>query len=813
MRSLPSLTAFAVSTLLVAVVPARLVAAGNPHDQSSAVHASGAPQIVRPEALPVPTAAQLSAVQTAADALIARQDLAAYRGWLKYLKFRATADPIRMGAESAGARLAYANLVEWVRKIGSDPDVLGKLRGVQEWAYESEADGSGQPFRINIPTDYNPANPPGLSFMSHGYSGNHLEHSTGMVPRPGRFEVSVLGRARGGWYRMLSERDMMDVLAYVKATWRIDENRVDVSGGSMGGFASLWLGSRYPDLFACARPTCGFALQTAIENMINLPVYSLHSNDDPVVPVVASRGPLQLLRDAGGMVVIEETTGLGHAAWTWAEGQARSTAWGERQVRPDPASVREIKYVATDGVATGAWWAHVAEWGPRQAPATIRLRLGPANVLYGALANITRLRLDIAKSPLDRAQPLQLSLDAGKPATLAAPLPETIDIVVGADGVSFAAPAVPKVRRHTPGAAAMVYDGSPLLIVYGTRGDAATNAALRAAAVAASKSPNPSWPIDKFENAPQDGISHHQNLYGELPVKADQAVTEKDLRDRNLVLIGTTAQNSIVARLAAQLPVAEAGGSLSTSDGFSYATGGSAWALVHYNPLSPQRLILWLGSADREFYQAGALLPRKLFTHGSGADFVVLSPEGRVAAARSFDQAWNWSAAYAQSPVLPAAAATKAGWAILQADALRESGGADFGLAVHESKSTQPPRDSFMGVEGVTRYADMALLNYEMRIFTVEAKGSDLLKLRDQLKEGNEVPLRLSTNFATAAIKPDAMYSVTIDRDSLPALTAVLQLLPQSVRATGIWEPDAIEAYARQRAATKDEVPAARNHD
>lgn len=764
----------------------------NPHNQASAVHLP--PPTVDPRIanMPAPTATQLSAANAAADALIARKDLSLYRGWLKYLKFRATADAARMGPESNEAKIAFLNLTEWSARIAADPKLIHQLRGVQEWAYESQADGSGQPFRINIPTDYDPAHPAGVSLYCHGYSGNHIEHSAGMTPHTGRFEIAVLGRARGGMYRMLAERDVLDVLAYVKATWRIDENRVDLAGGSMGGFASMWLGSRYPDLFACARPSCGFALQTATENMVNLPVYSLHSKDDPVVHVIDSRGPLEFLRKAGGRVIIEETDGFGHGVWGWAEGQARSAAWGARQVRPEPNSVREIHYTATDGIASGAWWAHVAEWGDEQTPAVFSLKLGPANILYGSTANIHRLRLDLASSPIDRARPLEFSLNGARTVTLPAPLPASVDIVVTPDGARFEEPVTPAVRPHAPGAAALVYDGSPLLIVYGTQSDVATNASLHEAAVAASKSPNTSWPVDKFENAPQDGISHYQNLYGLLPVKADKEVTEDEIRSANLVLLGTAAQNSVVARLSSKLPVSVSGETLNTSDGCAYSAAGSAWSLVHYNPLSPQRLLLWLASNDVGFYQAGALLPRELFNHGYGADFVLMSPDGRIGAARSFDTNWNWSAAYARSPVLPDSAATKAGWATLQADLFRRATQADFGLSMKGYRSNWIYRDSFMATPGVTRYADMALLNYQFRLFIVELKGSDLARLQEILATGNDAPLCLSSNFASAELKPDSYYTVTVDWDSLSPLSEQLHLLPQVVHATGLWESTAL---------------------
>jgi len=390
---------------------------------------------------------------------------------------------------------------------------------------------------------------------------------------------------------------------------------------------------------------------------------------------------------------------------------------------------------------------------------------------------------------------LQLSLDAVRTIALPAPLPATIDVVVSATGVSFEAPSAPAIRPHTPGAAALVYDGAPLLIVYGTKGDAATNAALLAAATAASKSPNTSWPIDDFQKAPQDGISHYQNLYGYLPVKADTSVTEDDIASRHLVLIGNAAQNAVVARLADRLPVTETGGKLKTSDGLAYTTNGNAWALVYYNPLAPQRLVLWIASDDKDFYKAGAMLPRQLAYHGYGADFVVMSPQGRVTAARSFDTAWRWSASYARSAVLPKSAATKPGWAAVQADAMRTATGADFAIALLEYKADWIYVDSFMAEEGVTRYEDMALLNYPSRIYVVDAKGVDLLRARAKLK-GEAAGF--STNFAAASLKPDATYTVAIDWDSIGSLVNLTEVLAKTVRGAGIREAEAIERLAGQ---------------
>jgi len=775
-------------------------AAENPHDQASLVHVDNSSEIERINKLSTPSKLEISQAVAAADELLAKDELKVYHGWLKYLQFRTTEDPIRMGAESVEAKSYYYKLLDWTQKILTDPEFIQKMRGVYEWAYLSQIDGTGQPFKISIPTDYDPQKPAGINLYCHGFSGNHMEHSAGYTAHPGRFDIAVLGRARGGWYQMLSERDVIDVLKYVQTTWTTDENQVDLQGGSMGGRASMWYGSRYPDLFACARPTCGLALQSPIENMIQLPVYSVHSDDDPIVPVVNSRGPLLHLHDIGGKVIIEQTTGFGHAAWEWLDGGQRSTEWGKLQVRPDPETVKTIQFTATDGIANGAWWAHVSEWGPEQAAATIDLRVGTGNILYGTLKNIKRLRLDLQSAPFDRDAPMQLSLDTHRTITLPAPLPENVEIVIDETEPRFEEPQSKSKRLHTPGAAAMLYDGTPMLVVYGTLGNDAEVAALKTVAIAAAKSPNTSWSIDGIIASPTDGISHFQNLYGNLPVKSDKEVTEEDIANHHLVLIGTADQNTIVQRMEKQLPVKDEDLTLTTSDNFSYTKDDAAWALIYYNPLAPQKLILWIASDEASFYQPGALLPKELFSHGYGADFVILGPDGTVSTARSFDSNWNWSAAYRQSSVLPASMSSKAGWATAQANLLRDLGSADFGAAAMEYKAEWELTDSFQAKEGVTRYSDLALLNYQNRIYRLELTGTQLQKAQKKVNEAErDFPCLMSANFSDTKLEADQTYTVAFDHDSLPGLVKLLGFLPQDVQWTGISESEAINRYGRIR--------------
>src|SRR5450631_4610599 len=84
------------------------------------------------------------------DEALKRADLAAYRGWLKYLRLDAETEAGRSGVAGEAAVAKERRLEEWLARVSADPQVLASLRGVQEWAYESPVDGSGQPFRFVI---------------------------------------------------------------------------------------------------------------------------------------------------------------------------------------------------------------------------------------------------------------------------------------------------------------------------------------------------------------------------------------------------------------------------------------------------------------------------------------------------------------------------------------------------------------------------------------------------------------------------------------------------------------------------------------
>ena len=100
------------------------------------------------------------------------------------------------------------------------------------------------------------------------------------------------------------------------ATYRIDTDRVYLTGLSMGGFGTWEAIMRMPERFAAAVPICGGGLPLGLDAAASVPVWTFHGAMDPVVPIEMSVGMVRALRGAGGDVRFTVYPDAGHDSWT-----------------------------------------------------------------------------------------------------------------------------------------------------------------------------------------------------------------------------------------------------------------------------------------------------------------------------------------------------------------------------------------------------------------------------------------------------------------------------------------------------------------
>ena len=71
--------------------------------------------------------------------------------------------------------------------------------------------------------------------------------------------LTPYGRGESAGYYGIAEADVLRAMDHVQRAYHVDEDRVHLTGLSMGGGGTWHIGLRYPDRFASISPVCGVA--------------------------------------------------------------------------------------------------------------------------------------------------------------------------------------------------------------------------------------------------------------------------------------------------------------------------------------------------------------------------------------------------------------------------------------------------------------------------------------------------------------------------------------------------------------------------
>lgn len=107
----------------------------------------------------------------------------------------------------------------------------------------------------------------------------------------------------------------------------VDEDRVYLTGLSMGGYGSWELAARMPQRFAAVAPICGGGDEAQAAKLVKLPIWCFHGGADTVVPVARSRSMIAAIEAAGGSPKYTEFPGVGHNSWTPAYRDSGLLEW------------------------------------------------------------------------------------------------------------------------------------------------------------------------------------------------------------------------------------------------------------------------------------------------------------------------------------------------------------------------------------------------------------------------------------------------------------------------------------------------------
>ena len=86
-----------------------------------------------------------------------------------------------------------------------------------------------------------------------------------------------------------AEQDVLDAMADVQRTYRVDAARIYLMGHSMGAYGTWSIAMNHPDIFAALGPISGGGSPAGMAKIHNIPQYVVHGDDDRTVNVTQSR--------------------------------------------------------------------------------------------------------------------------------------------------------------------------------------------------------------------------------------------------------------------------------------------------------------------------------------------------------------------------------------------------------------------------------------------------------------------------------------------------------------------------------------------
>lgn len=191
------------------------------------------------------------------------------------------------------------------------------------------------PYRMYVPTTFNAARSYPLIIALHGLGGTENSFFDGydkvfpgLAEQHGYIVAAPLGYRVDGGYgwgvgnpprdpadrrsQDLSEQDVMRVLEIVRKQYKIDPNRIYLTGHSLGGIGTWKLGPKYPDIWAAIAPFSGAGAPDSLARITHIPEYVVHGDDDPTVNVRGSRAMVAKMKELGIEVKYTEVPGGNH---------------------------------------------------------------------------------------------------------------------------------------------------------------------------------------------------------------------------------------------------------------------------------------------------------------------------------------------------------------------------------------------------------------------------------------------------------------------------------------------------------------------
>jgi enterochelin esterase-like enzyme len=509
--------------------------------------------------------------------------------------------------------------------------------GPQVVTFFSDVDDTEQPYGLYVPKNYNPRKKYPLVIMLHGAGSNHrlsLRRVFGKSNAQGETDIeatryfpewadvnyivaSPFVRGTAG-YQGIPEKDVYDVVADVKKRFNIDEDRTYLTGLSMGGGGTLWIGLSRPDIWAAIAPVCPApprGTDDLAANATNFPVHLFQGDADPAVKPEGTRQWVKRFQDLGVNVTYKEYPGVKHDSWVQAYENEFIFGWFNQFKRnrfPERVrfTTRQYKYPS-------AYWVRIDQLTPGLL-ANVDATFSGANHIEITTANLGALTLKLTGHPNFKAKrPVDVVID-GK--AISAQVSDSLTLVRREGGWEAGSYQPTPTAKHAgaegPISAAIA---DRHLYVYGTADNPSADV-LKTRQEIATQAAN--WATYRGEFLGRIMVFPH--------VVADKDVRPSDLESSNLILFGTKETNKLVNQYSDRLPM-------------QLSAAATDYGLFYVFPMNNHYIAIssgqpwWAGTENPNYFTNRALDAINGFK-----DFVLFKESSKTPIVSGyFDQSWH----------------------------------------------------------------------------------------------------------------------------------------------------------------------------
>ncbi|MEO0137792.1 MAG: prolyl oligopeptidase family serine peptidase [candidate division WOR-3 bacterium] len=516
----------------------------------------------------------------------------------------------------------------------------------------SQIDHSCQYYSILPPRNFIPESTYALIVSCHGADVEARRQILSYDAKDWAYIVAPTNRRRYGFdWQDWGELDLFEVLADAKKSFKIDENRVYLTGHSMGGHGVWHIGLAHPDLFAAIAPSAGWTnfwlylpwfLQRSeifaepellkfrdmilrkdnplvfLENALNLPIYILHGGADENVPPVHSRMMAQFLKELNYDFVYKEIPGQVH--WWDIDSTPGIDCVDLKEMmdflktkkrNPYPDSI--IFYTADIHHANRAYWLRIDELENNHQDGRVKAKIvkiadpySPRTDIFVTIQNIRRFTIFLDTTYLQPGAVRLVVNGKEKEIKFKQSCALTFDWKSNRVWVTRFEYHDWTQEKSVSGPIKRVYF-NPFILVYGTAGDS----------------------IDTENNLHQARLQSYTwwlRANGRCEILPDSAVTAEHIKNFNLILFGSARTNFLIKKINDKLPInffnSGADGERIAINGKRLKNPDLCLMEVYPNPLNRQKLILLYSATTKAAQQYIGLFP--VIYSGSGLpDFII----------------------------------------------------------------------------------------------------------------------------------------------------------------------------------------------